>query len=362
MHNLNFRIANQIEDDDATEWLTPFIPLAGATFAYGEGGVGKTSFFNLVAAQVTAGKAGGVYDGQGKGVLILNKETRMGTMRAKLEASGADTRRVTLLGPEEEVNVCRGLESQLGRYVDEHDISLVIFDPITAYIGNASNNKHEDIKNAVIKLNLFAMKHNAAVVMISHFNRSQHSIADAYIGSVAWVNQSRQAIGFVRDKERDLHLIQVTKSNEGETGGVYAYDMQVAENTVPGQQAIAIAGNLRAAPEENPDDVLARQYSLNKAMDPETLGDNAHEVYSALIEENGIALRSRIIDKLGGGNSPANVRRLTRARQQLEKLGLARSARLKEPAARTIWYLAERYHSADEAREAIQKTLTANNG
>ncbi|PJM74184.1 hypothetical protein CS006_03395 [Bifidobacterium primatium] len=345
--------ANQIQPSAPVRWLAPFIPLRAVTLAYGDGGVGKTTFFNWLATQVTLGKAEGVYDGQGKDVIILNRETEPGAMRAKLEACGADTSRLTLLGADYNLDICRNLEKELGRYVDDNDVRLVIFDPVTEYIGRKNSNSQDDVNKVMVSLSAFAVKHDLAIVMVSHCNRKPRSLKDSYIGSAAWRNGARQAIGFVFDESRRKHLLEVTKANEGRAGAVYAYDIKEITRIINGEPArFAIAENVCEAPGEDLNEILARQYALDKAVDPDALSDAMHEVYEALLKKGGVALRSEIIEACHGKRE-SDVKRLTRARQQLERMGLVKTARLRETAARTIWYLTERYSSADEARETF---------
>jgi hypothetical protein len=198
------------------EWLwEKRIPKNKLTLVVGDPGVGKSSFALWLAAQVTRGKtlpgkpSGPTEKGQ---IIHLSAEDDLDdTILPRFLANGGDPSLAHLIrGIKNEsrmFDLDRDL-NELGKVIEkEGDVKLIIFDPVSAYIGRAiDTHKEKDVRSLLTPVANFAKKHDVAVVGIVHLNKSV-DLGSMYrvSGSMAFVAAAR-AVWLVAENQDDPDL------------------------------------------------------------------------------------------------------------------------------------------------------------
>ncbi len=194
-------------EPEAVRWLWPQrLALGKVSILVGDPNLGK-SFITLdVAARVSRGmawpdKAPGAGAG---GVVILSAEDGLAdTIRPRLDAAGADVKRITALeavqvpggdgSRQEPVNLSADLDA-LGEAIrGVEDCRLVIIDPITAYLGDADSHKNAEIRAVLAPLARLAADHGVAVLAVSHLRKSGGRAIYRTMGSLAF-NAAARAV------------------------------------------------------------------------------------------------------------------------------------------------------------------------
>jgi len=188
-------------------WLWPGrIPLGKLTLFAGDPGLGK-SFVTLdIAARVTRGT--GWPDDlttscESGSVILLNAEDDPAdTIRPRLEAVGADLSKVHILQAVrhakpsgETVLEHFNLETDLTALQDVvaslGDVRLIVIDPISAYLGSTESHVNAKVRGLLSPLAELASWLDAAVVAVTHLNKSNSSALYRASGSIAFIAAAR---------------------------------------------------------------------------------------------------------------------------------------------------------------------------
>ena len=199
---------------EAVEWLWEGrIPIGGITLLIGDPGEGKSMASLAIAAAVTLGvplpgEAGRREPGD---VLLLSAEDSPAhTIRPRLDAMGADVRRVHLLGGVRRADgsmtpLClsdplhRGLLRDAAARIRPR---LVIIDPLTAYLPGIDAYRDAEVRSVLAPLAEIAAEYRCAIVCVLHLRKSS---ADRAIyrasGSIAFVGAARSVLLAGRDPD-----------------------------------------------------------------------------------------------------------------------------------------------------------------
>jgi hypothetical protein len=203
-------------------------------------GVGKTTTAMALAAAHTTG---GGLPGQANTVvgtvaIISSEDSAADTLVPRLLAAGADLRRVrifsgfTSTGGEVESGAF-SLEAnvaQLLDFIEEHEITLLILDPITAMLGGVNSYKDADVRGLLAPLAAIAEQTGCAVVGIRHLRKGGGAAEDAGSGSIAFGAAARVVVRFDRDPEDDAaFLLSVVKSSLTERPPTLRYKLAGVE-------------------------------------------------------------------------------------------------------------------------------------
>lgn len=191
-------------------WLWPGrIPRGKVTMLTGDPGLGK-SFLTLdLAARVSSGRD--FHDApnpmpQGADVLLFSAEDDPAdTIRPRLDAMGADDRRVHIVHGVRSRDEVSGSISVRGFTLDEniHDLdrlieafgnpTLVIIDPISAYMGGVDSHNNAQVREVLGRLSAFAGTCGTAVVCVSHLSKASQQVKAVYrqMGSLAFTAAAR---------------------------------------------------------------------------------------------------------------------------------------------------------------------------
>jgi len=157
----------------------------------------------------TGGKKGGV-------LLLLAEDSLKKTVLQRLDAAGADMRRISV--PNRPVLIPRDL-SLIEEIACQIQASLIVIDPIMAFLGVDSNGDQK-VRGALTPLKSFAEKTGVAVVLVRHLTKrgGVHALYRG-TGSIGIIAATRSALLVGRSPdEPNLRVLCQTKSNLGPLG------------------------------------------------------------------------------------------------------------------------------------------------
>jgi putative DNA primase/helicase len=231
------------------KWLWPGrIARGKVSMLAGHPGLGKSQLCASLAAVVTTGGLWPVDRTrceQGSVLIFSAEDDVEDTIRPRLEAAGADLSRVHVL---ETVTYKAADGSVIRRgfsLVDDlprlaatlqrlGDVSLVVIDPVTAYMGDTDSHKNAEVRAVLSQVSEVAAKHGAAVVAVSHLRKSAAGEAMQQItGSLAFVAAARAAYIVAKDPaDPARRLLLPAKNNLGDDQTGYAFGIET--QTLPG--------------------------------------------------------------------------------------------------------------------------------
>jgi AAA domain len=177
----------------------------------------------------------------GSVIIMSAEDDPEDTIRPRLEAAGADLTRCHVIGAVLDKDQS-GRERKRGFSIGEdlprlaaalreiEDVSLVIIDPITAYLGDTDSHRNAEVRAVLAPLAELAAEYRAAILAISHLRKSSDGDAILRVsGSLAFVAAARAAYLVVRDPGNDRRrLFLPAKNNLGEDRTGYAYQIEAA--------------------------------------------------------------------------------------------------------------------------------------
>jgi len=228
---------------EPVSWLWPGrIALGKLTLIAGDPGLGK-SFLTLdMAARVSRGwawpDATGVATTPGGVVLLSAEDGLPDTIRPRLDAAGADVARIVALEAIQSMgdngresarhfDLSRDLPALEAAIESVEGCRLVVIDPVSAYLGDAARDSHNNgvVRTLLGPLAALAGERGVAIVAATHMNKS--GVGPAIyraMGSLAFVAAARAAWAVTKDKaDPDRRLLLPTKNNLGPDRGGLAY-------------------------------------------------------------------------------------------------------------------------------------------
>ncbi len=250
-------------------WLWPGrIALGKVTLLVGDPGLGKSTLALDLAARVTralAMPACSQASTAGQVLIVTAEDALEDTIRPRLEAAGADLKRVHAVRAvrvrEGERCFCltedlRDLERKAGE-LDE--LRLLLFDPVSAFMGATDAHKNADVRRVLAPLAALAERHRCAVLAISHLTKTQGPAQDRAQGSVAFVAAARATWYVTKDRQDpERRLLVQGKNNLGDAQAL-AFRIQTsfgpANTTVPRiewePEPVSITADEALAPEDS---------------------------------------------------------------------------------------------------------------
>lgn len=216
----------------------------------GNPGLGKSQVTASMAAVVSTGGRWPVdrtHCERGKVVILSAEDDPADTIRPRLEAAGADLSRVFILDAVVEgyradggelhraFNLSKDL-ARLGALLDKiGDVAMIVIDPVSAYLGDADSHKNAEIRALMSPLADMAATHAAAVVCVSHLNKTGSGDALLRVtGSLAFVAAARAAYLIAKDQDDDARrLFLPLKNNIGNDQTGLAFSVQSAQIKSP---------------------------------------------------------------------------------------------------------------------------------
>jgi hypothetical protein len=209
------------------KWLYELrIPTDAISLLAGREGIGKSTIAFDVAARVTRGLLPGRYLGQPRGVgVIASEDSWESVILPRLIAAGADRSRVHRIEARTEENQLETVSApadldDLARACAEHDIVLLILDPVMSVIhGSLDTHKDREVRRALDPLARFCGEQAVAVLGLIHVNKSGSSDPlNSVMASRAFTAVARSVLYCIVDpeaEEEDRYLFGHPKSNLG---------------------------------------------------------------------------------------------------------------------------------------------------
>lgn len=163
--------------------LAPYFQVGKGTLIQGDPGQGKTAYMMAICSHITTGKPLMDLPVQKPGnVLILSVEDDLSVLRGRLEASGADLAKCYLV---DGVGIDFS-NPKLPRLLEKIKPSLVLFDPIQAFIGHLDMHRANETRPVLARLCDLCAKHGCACALISHLGKGtkDKSPVNRSLGSV----------------------------------------------------------------------------------------------------------------------------------------------------------------------------------
>ena len=214
-HSASFTRLSDLETQ-ATEWLWHLrIPTGELTILDGDPAVNKSSLLMDLAARVSTGRK--MPDGTGgkKGgiLLLLAEDSLQKTVLQRLDAAGADMRRISV--PNGLVLIPGDL-ALIEEIACQVHATLIVIDPIMAFLGVDANGEQK-VRGVLTPLKSFAEKSGAAVVLVRHLTKrgGVHALYRGS-GSIGIIAATRSALLVGRSPDDpNLRVLCHTKSNLG---------------------------------------------------------------------------------------------------------------------------------------------------
>ena len=207
----------------------------------GHPGLGKSQLTAYMAALVSTG--GTWPDGAPcplGNVLILSAEDDVAdTIRPRLEAAGADIKRVHVIDgvrtPTETGHIEQhpfdlefDIENLRNTAIEVGDVKLVVIDPVSAYLGTIDSHVNAQVRGVLAELTAFAAEIRATVLLVTHLNKASgdSSALSRITGSGAFGAACRSAwlVGDdPEDDDRNRRILTPLKNNLGDDKTGFAY-------------------------------------------------------------------------------------------------------------------------------------------
>jgi hypothetical protein len=235
-------------------WLWPGrIACGKLTLLVGDPGLGK-SFLTLdIAARASTGAGWpdipGARCDPGGVILLSAEDDAADTIRPRLDAAGADVRRITLLKGMKVLNVETGvmestpftlsadLAALEAAITQVDDCRLVVIDPISAYMGGGprfDSHRNSDVRAVLAPLSDLAARQGVAVVAVTHLRKGDGPAAYRAMGSLAFVAAARAVWAVAKDRQdpagRRRFMLPVKSNLAAEATGL-AFGLQQAGDT-----------------------------------------------------------------------------------------------------------------------------------
>lgn len=184
------------------DWLWQgWLPFGMLCLYAGYGGIGKSTIALWIVSQCSIG--GKMPDGQPAPLLntliFASEDSPSHTIIPRLMAMGADLNRIEIVDGagynSEDPNWVQLREhiAVIEQAVTDHDIGLIVIDPVSSFIGDANSDRESDVRAALTPLVAMAERTGCAVLMIRHVSKAGDGsrAASRILGSTAWHDMPR---------------------------------------------------------------------------------------------------------------------------------------------------------------------------
>jgi putative DNA primase/helicase len=206
------------------------------TMIAGDPGLGKSQTTIFLAGVVSNG---GIFPGGYKckqgGVLFFSAEDDPeDTINPRLQAVGANREKIGIFstvnrkGKEKFFDLSKDIDL-LEKSLEEYkDISLIIVDPITAFLGDTDSHVNAEVRALLSLLSKIASKYGVAIVVVTHLNKSTGgSPLNKITGSLAFVAAARGAFMVIKDEnDESRRLFLTVKNNIASDMGGFAFKVE----------------------------------------------------------------------------------------------------------------------------------------
>lgn len=210
--SLVIRCAANIKPEKV-DWIWPSRIARGKHIVIaGNPGTGKSQLCLDIAARITTGGEWPCGEGrarQGSVIILSAEDGPADTIIPRLRANGTEMSRIQIVsavddprGSVRTFNLQRDIHALENEIAMIGDVSLVIIDPISSYMGNLDSHNNTDVRRVLEPLSTMAERMNVAVLSVTHLSKGGGRQAiSRVIGSIGFVGASRAAFLVIDDKE-----------------------------------------------------------------------------------------------------------------------------------------------------------------
>ena len=122
--------------------------------------------------------------------------------------------------------------NRLGKAIAQiGNVRLVIIDPISAYMGGVDSHNNSEVRGLLAPLAAMAAKHNTAIILLSHLNKStQQDMIARITGSIGLVAAARAGYLVTKDHDNpDTRYFVPIKNNIGNDKDGFAFHIEGVE-------------------------------------------------------------------------------------------------------------------------------------
>lgn len=206
------------------------------TLIAGNPGLGKSQLTIYLAGVVSNG---GIFPGghkckEGSVLFFSAEDDAEDTITPRLEAVKANREKVHIFstvktnGKDKFFDLSRDIELLENTLKKDEDISFIIVDPITAFLGETDSHVNAEVRALLASLSKLASKYGVAVLVVTHLNKSTGGNAMNQItGSLAFVAAARAAYMVLKDEnDESRRLFLPVKNNLAEDVGGFAFRVE----------------------------------------------------------------------------------------------------------------------------------------
>jgi len=281
---------------ESVNWLwPPYIPKGKLTLLEGDPGVGKSWVSLAVATAVSLGNGLlGQEEGEPANVVIASAEDGLGdTIRPRLDAMGADNRRIFAIDGALVLDL-DGF-TLLETYLEKKQPTLLIIDPLVAYLGsNIDIHRANETRAVMSQLARLAEKFDAAILAVRHLTKGGMSKAIYRgLGSIDFTASCRSVLlaGCDSEKPNNQAIVHI-KSNLAPTGPSIGYELKEDHFYWTGESTLTAAQILAADNDE-------ANSALNEALFflKDELADGALPAKDVYRNADNIGISKRTLDR-----------------------------------------------------------------
>lgn len=345
------------------------VPAGALSVAAGREGTGKSSFGMWMAAHITRGTLPGSLYGRPHAVFYVAvedswKQTIVPRLIGaganldlvyRVEAVEAEYGETTLSLPQD--------NSLMEQAITEHDVALVVLDPLMSCIGKGIDTHRErDVRLALDPLARMADRTGAVLLGIAHFNKgSSTDPASLITGSGAFKNVPRAVFGFARDDDNECRVMTQAKNSLGRAD-LPSLSYLIESTTVATRAGDAQVGRFvfTGRADRTVDEILSAGQETDRGD-----RDNAAEWLRGYLESQGGEASSKDVKKAAAADDISErtlQRAMRRAGVKAERAGFGKGS---------VWRIAEHFPttqgddpsaSAPQSRQSRQASDPGANG
>ena len=256
-------------------------------------------------------------------LMLLAEDSIADTIRPRLEAMGADLRRIKILtgilteGGELPLMLDEDGLRELDRAIEIHHPALVIIDPVVQHLGAKIDMfKPNHVRGTLTPIMTMAARHGCAIVIVRHLKKGSGGNA-AYRGqgSQDFYNASRSVLLIGRDPHDPHRSIMVhEKCNYAAKGPAQAFSIEGGEFTWLGEVEITADELLAASDATSHDEVLdLYDPEADQPITSNVLVTELGMTASAARQRLHRMAKSGLLVKTGHGRYLPNTKRDTRS-------------------------------------------------